>query len=499
MNRQIKALGVVILGCYLALFIKLNQVQVLDADKYNDRPENTRQQVRDFNHPRGNIVSADGVLLARSDEQKGELQFQRVYPQGDLFAHITGYYSFALGSTGVERFYNDELTGRTPALRIRRIKGMFNEPTAEGELVLTVSSPLQQAIKDALGDSEGAVAVIEPSTGSILAMYSNPTFDPNAISSNDLDQAAKVKGLLDAAPSKPLLARTFQERFFPGSTFKIVTAAAGLESGKVTPDQPVYPTETSYTPPGTTRAIRNFDGSNCGGALFEILQRSCNAAFARMAAETLGPEPMIATAEAAGFNSEVPLDLPRPAESRYPTDFGALISRPEATAPIYENSAKLAQTGIGQNDVAATPLQMAMVAGAVANGGSVMRPHVMKEVHARDGAVVDTYKPAEWKRFTTPENAETLRSAMVGVVENGTASILQTPGLTIGAKTGTAQLGTDPPRSHAWMVAFAGPAGQPPSIAIAVIVQDVPGNSGATGGRIAGPIAHRIIQAALGL
>lgn len=498
MTRQIKALTIVILIAYLALFVKLNQVQVFQAAEYNDRPENTRQQVRDFNRPRGNILSADGVILATSHEQKGELQYQREYPHGDLYAHLTGYYSFSLGSTGVERSYNDELTGRTPELRLRRLKGFLSETSSEGEVVLTIQSRLQEAARTALGDNVGAVVVTEPATGSILAMYSNPTFDPNAISDNDQGQAQNVKILLDASPEKPLLSRSFQDRFFPGSTFKVVTAAAGLESNKVTADEPVYQTETSYTPPGTTRAIRNFDGSNCGGALFEILRRSCNAAFARMAAETVGPEPMIAAAESVGFNSKVPLDLPRPAESRYPTDFGAVISRPEETAPIYENSAALAQTGIGQNDVAATPLQMAMIAAAVANGGSVMTPHVMDRIQARDGSVVDTYKPSEWKRFVSASNAEVLRSAMLGVVNNGTASSIQLPGLEVGGKTGTAQLGTDPPRSHAWMIAFAGKPGQPASIAVAVMVQNVPGNSGSTGGRIAGPITRAVLQAAFG-
>lgn len=497
MNRQIKVLGVVVMACYLALFVKLNQIQVLDADDYNRRPENTRQQVRDFNNPRGDVSTIDGVLVATSEERQAELQYQRVYPHGELYAHVTGYYSFTLGSTGVERTYNEELAGRTASLRLHSIRGLFDDSPSVGDVVMTIDSHLQQVARDALGDQNGAVVAIEPGTGAIRAMYSNPSYDPNAISDNDQTRAADVKRFLDAMPSKPLLARSFQDRYFPGSTFKVVTAAAGLESGRVTPETPDYPVATSYTPPGTTRPIGNFDGTLCGGTLFRILARSCNGSFAEMAAETLGPGPMIATSEAAGFNSAVPLDLPRPAESRYPTDFGSVISRPEGSAPIHENSAALAQTGIGQNDVAATPLQMAMVAAGIANGGRIMAPHVMYQIRAHDGTVVNEYQPEVWKEFMGEASARTLRDAMLGVVDDGTASSIQLPGVEVGGKTGTAQLGVDPPRSHAWMIAFAGPPGGSATIALAVMVQDVPGNSGATGGRIAGPIARAVLAAAM--
>ncbi|MHB1138794.1 MAG: peptidoglycan D,D-transpeptidase FtsI family protein, partial [Microthrixaceae bacterium] len=500
MNRQIKILGAVIMVCYLAAFVKLNQIQVLDASKYNDRPENTRAQLRDFNRPRGDIVTADGQIAATSEERRADLLYQRVYPAGDLYAHITGFYSFRLGSTGVERVYNAELTGRTASLEFDDISGLFSESSSEGDVVLTVRSDVQQVAKDsllALGSHadgtpvEGSVVALDPRTGAVLAMYSNPSYDPNAISTNDGDQAEAVKTLLDAAPSKPLLSRAYQDRFFPGSTFKVVTATAGLTSGLVTEATPDYPVVTSYTPPLTTRPISNFDGSACGGTLFAILQKSCNSSFAQMAAEQLGADPMIAAAEAVGFNDAPPIDLTRPARSVYPTDFGAVVSRPEGAAPVYEDTPALAQTAIGQNDVAATPLQMALVAAGVANGGRVMTPHVMNEIRARDGDVVDSYEPNPWRDSMSPEHAEILRNAMISVVEQGTASSLRIPGVQVGAKTGTAQLGTDPPKSHAWIIAFAGPPGQEATVAVAVMVQDVDGEAtGATGNRVAGPIAQ---------
>ncbi|HTO00926.1 MAG TPA: penicillin-binding transpeptidase domain-containing protein [Microthrixaceae bacterium] len=497
MNRQIKILGIVIMVCYSALFIKLNQIQVFDASKLNDQPKNTRQQIRDFNSPRGEIVTSDGIVVANSKETKGGLRYQRVYPGGDLYAHITGYFSFRLGSTGVERVYNAELTGRTTSLQLHELSGIFADRSSEGDVILTVDSRIQQAAKDALGDLEGAVVAVEPQTGAILGMYSNPSFDPNVISSNEGSEAADVKKFLDAIEAKPLRSRAYQERYFPGSTFKVVTAAAGLESGKVTETEPDFPAVTSYTPPGTSHSISNFDGSTCGGTLFKILEKSCNSSFAQMGAEVLGPPPLIKSAEAAGFNSPVPIDLTGPVQSVFPTDFGDIIRRPEGKAPVYENTALLAQAAIGQNDVSSTPLQMAMIAAGVANGGSIMVPHVMSEIRARDGDLVSTFDKGEWRRFVTAKDAEILRRAMLGVVTDGTASSLKIPGVDVGGKTGTAQLGTVIPKSHAWIISFAGPPGGQASVAVAVIVQNVDGESGSTGGRVAGPIAKKVLEAAL--
>jgi peptidoglycan glycosyltransferase len=217
-----------------------------------------------------------------------------------------------------------------------------------------------------------------------------------------------------------------------------------------------------------------------------------------MAAEQTGPAPMIAAAEAAGFNSRPPIDLPQPAESVYPTDFGAVVSRPEGSAPVHEDTPKLAQTAIGQNDVRATPLQMALVAAGAGNDGRIMVPHVMSEVRARDGDVVSRYSTGPWRESMAPDVARTIRAAMIGVVENGTARNMAIPGVEVGAKTGTAQLGTTPPRSHGWMIAFAGEPGQPAQVAVAVIVENLDGAGEATGGAVAGPVARAVIEAALG-
>ncbi|MGE3622190.1 MAG: penicillin-binding transpeptidase domain-containing protein, partial [Acidimicrobiia bacterium] len=320
MIRQIRALGVGLLGCFVLLFVQLNRVTVIDAAKLNDNPVNTREILRDFNSPRGTVTTADGVLLARSVPSEGRFELQREFPQGDLFGHVTGFYSFSLGSSGVEKVYNDELAGRTREIEFQGLSDLFVDQERVGNLTLTLRADLQQIAREQLGEREGSVVAIDPRDGSILALWSYPAYDPNVLSSHDLAGAAAAQTQMDADPERPRRSRAYQERFFPGSTFKVVTGSAGLVSGTVTPTEPVYPSVSSYTPPGTTRPLRNFGGSTCGGNLLSILRVSCNTSFAQMGVE-VGPEAMVATAEAFGFNQDVPIDLTDPVRSNFPTDF----------------------------------------------------------------------------------------------------------------------------------------------------------------------------------
>ncbi|HMS14504.1 MAG TPA: penicillin-binding transpeptidase domain-containing protein [Microthrixaceae bacterium] len=499
MNRRLRGLALFLVACYGALFIRLNVLQVFDADDLNTQPDNKRRIERDFNRPRGDIVTADGRLVAHSDEERGQFHYQRTYPTGDLFAHVVGTYSFNYGSSGVERRYHDQLSGRTADFQLGGITNPFSEEPNVGTVVLTLRSDVQEAAKQALGDRKGSVVAIDPRSGAVLALWSNPSYDPNLISTNDDSVAKAARDLLAASPDKPQLARSYQERYFPGSTFKIVTAAAGLESGKVTATTPEFPKARSYQPPLTTRELSNFDGSTCGGNVVDALRVSCNSVFAQMAAELLGPDPMIKEAEDFGFNQTVPIDLPQPAKSVFPTDFGKPLrdGANPGDAKVYENTPALAISGIGQGDVSATPLQMALVAAAVANGGTTMTPHVMAEIRDRDAKAVEKFDTSVWREVMTSANAEVLRSAMVDVVANGTASRLGIEGRVVGGKTGTAQLGTTPPRSHAWIIGFAGDPGAVPSVAVAVIVEGQPGASEQTGGKVAAPIARSVLEAAL--
>lgn len=485
MNRQIAKLGAALLVCYLILFAQLNRTTVFGAQRLKDNPENTREILRDYDGPRGSIATADGVVVARSVENEGNAQFERArsYPEAELFAQVVGYYSLNLGSTGVEDTYNSELVGRTLDLSFRDVNDLFVERDRVGDLTLTLRADAQRIARDALGDRRGSVVALDPRTGEILTMWSYPSYDPNLIANQDFSAANDAFTLLNAAVEKPLLAKPYRERYFPGSTFKVVTATAGLESGDVTRDQPSYPVTNEYVPPQTTRPLRNFGGSTCGGTLFDILRVSCNSAFAQMAVD-LGGEQMTAVAEDFGFNAEPPIDLPGAATSNFPTDFD-------------KNIPALAQSGIGQNDVAATPLQMALVAAAVANEGVVMTPRVLDTVRDDEGSVVDEPDASEWRRAMGADNAAIMREAMINVAQNGTARNLLIPGFEVGGKTGTAQLGTDPPRSHAWIIGFAGPPGEAPSVAVAVLVEGQEGASEQTGGRVSAPIARAVMEAIL--
>jgi len=482
-NKQIRRLGVGLLACYVLLFVQLNVLQVVRADSYNANPLNTRQVVRDFSRPRGLIQTADGVILAQSVPSNDRYNFQRVYPTKDLFAGVTGYFAFNFGSDGVERSYNDVLAGRTDQQRIISWNSFFEDQITTADVTLSLRADAQTVAKDQLGDRQGSIVALDPRDGAILAMWSFPSYDPNLLATHDFKAADTARRFLLQAPGKPLVPATYRERYFPGSTFKVVTASAGLQSGQVTPTSPVYPQAESYTPPLTTNPIENFGGEVCGGTLFNILAVSCNSAFAQMGVD-LGPEVMVAQAQAEGFNSKPPIDLPAPAASFFPP-----------VAFFDQNTPALAQSAIGQNDVQASALQMALVAAGVANGGVIEQPHVMQEVRNSDGEVIDQGAARFWTRPLSEENAKTMNAAMVNVVEHGTATRMKIPGVLVGGKTGTAQLGSDPPRSHAWIIGFA-PADNP-RVAVAVVVLNQSGATESTGGRVAAPIAKAVMQTIL--
>lgn len=487
MNRQIRKLGVFLALCYVALFVMLNYVQVFDAESLNEHPSNIRPVLRDFTEPRGTVSTADGTVIARSVPSDDRFELQREYPEGQLYAHTTGYFNFSFGAEGVERSYNDLLAGQTTEQEIRSFADLFSDADPVGNLTLTLRDDVQRVAQQALGDQRGSVVAIDPRDGSLLAAWSFPSYDPNALSSHDLDAASEAREFLQPNnPDSALVPSWYRQRFFPGSTFKVVTGATGVDTGVVSADQPVYPDTTEYVPPQTTRPLRNFGGSSCGGNLIEILTVSCNTAFAEMGTETIGPDRMVDGAESFGFNSRPPLDLPAPAASAFPTDFT-------------DDLPALAQASIGQNDVQATPLQMALVSAGIANGGVIMTPHVLDEVRDGEGEVIDTYDPEPWRQAVDANAAATMRGAMINVVTapNGTAGRLAIPGMEVGGKTGTAQLGTDPPSSHAWIMGFAGPPGGEAEVAVAVIVEAQDGVSEVTGGRVAGPIAQQVMVAAL--
>lgn len=490
MNKQLRRLGAGILVCYLALFAMVNWVQVFHAGTLNEHPTNTRKIVRDFSRPRGQIIAADGPVLAKTVPSAPGDQFplQRTYPEADLFGHITGTFNFNFGATGVEDTYNDELSGSTVSQEYETLRDLFVDRENTGDVTLTMRKDVQQLARDALGPQKGSVVVLDPRNGAILGMWSFPSYDPNPLASHDLTAAGNVKAFLEASPDRPLRGRAWQERFFPGSTFKVVTGSIGVETGAVTPEDPVFPTEREYKPPDGN-PIQNFAGrsgpESCGGPLLDVLRESCNSAFARMGAEVIGQENMQIGVKRFGFNTQMPIDLPNPAVSNFPD--------------TKNSKAFLGQASIGQFDTAASPLEMALVAAAVANNGVIMTPHVMKEIRDTNGKVIKTFEAKQWLQAMNPQTAATMRQAMIGVVQGGTGTAAQIPGIEIGGKTGTAQLGTEPATSEAWFICFAGPPGQQPSVAVAVLVEGEPGVSEGTGGRIAAPIAKTLVEQVLAI
>jgi len=502
MNRQIRRLGAVLLLCFAALFVRLNFLQVFGAEELAENPLNTRRVVEDFGQQRGDIITADGVVVAMSVEVGGQLRRERRYPEGELYGHITGYFGFNVGATGVESEYNAELAGRKNQADLTNLLDVIKPPDSRADVRLTLLDDVQRAARDALGDRKGSVVAIDPTTGDVLAMWSWPSFDPGPVSLVDLEAANDAKQALDADPNKPLLAKSYRDVFFPGSTFKVVTAAAGLATDRLGPTEPVFPVVADYVAPLTSTSMRNFGGSSCGGDLGEILRSSCNTAFAQAGAEILGPDVMIDMAERFGFNDTPPLDLPETAASIFPDDYGAELGQSDfdPPVPIVEKTPLLAQAAIGQYDVRATPLQMAMVAAGIANGGRVMAPRVVAEIRETDSRrVLHDPSPQVWRDAMDPDDAQVLSELLVGVVTDGTATSVNIPGFTVGAKTGTAQTitGAGDDDTHAWMVAFGGRPGMPPTVAVAVVVEAVPGGGQQTGGTTAGPIVREVLETAL--
>jgi penicillin-binding protein A len=485
MNKQIQRLAVALLACYLVLFVQLNVLAVGRQRELNADPRNNRQTERDFNRPRGAIVAADGTVLARSvpTPRGDQFRYQREYPTGDLFGNITGYYTFSFGSTQLERTQNDVLMGDTSDQKLRAIGGLFSGEDDTGSVVLSMRPDVQQVAAEALGNREGSVVVMDPHTGAVIAMISNPRYNPADIAVHNSTKAEQALTFLNAVPGKPLLANAYQERYMPGSSFKVITTSIAFENGTTSLDRQ-FPSETQYIPPQTTDPIQNFGGTACGGSMVEVFYRSCNIAFARMAIE-LGAEKMVEGTKKWGIGEKVPIDLPAPAAS----SFGEV-------ADFVEQQPLLAIGGFGQGSTTMVPLHMAMVASTIANGGVMMKPHVVDATLDHGGGVLSRTTPSAWKTPISSTTASTLTSLMIEVVNRGTGRPMQLEGgIQAAAKTGTAQLNTTgPERSNAWIIGFA-PA-EAPQYAVAVVLKGGPNDeiSAGTGGKLAGPVAKQVLD-----
>ena len=398
MAGRIRWLGVGMVVCFLALFLQLNNIQVKQAKHYANSPSNPSVVAAKYDQPRGIIQSADGVVLAQSvATHGGSYKYVRQYPLGSLFGPITGYLPFGGLSTGVENIYDSYLAQHNRP--VKTIGDLLTTPTETDTVTLTLSSKLQKTAQQALAGRDGAIVVLDPSTGAVLAMYSNPTYDPNPLAAND---AATVASAYKADTTRnpttgfqPLVSLAYQDFFDPGSTFKVVTATAAYQYAPklVNTSMPFFSCIPANYFGDQSKPLCNDGGSPCGGTIAEMLPPSCDPGFALLGTK-VGAVSMQAEAQSFGFNQQPPLDLPVPVTSQF------LQAGCWGGAQIF-----LAYSSIGQDCTIATPLQMALVAAGIANGGVVMTPHVMYEIRDLQNELVRDYQPIAWHRAASQATA----------------------------------------------------------------------------------------------
>jgi peptidoglycan glycosyltransferase len=458
----------------MMLLANLTYVQVVKASDYRNDPRNQRVLLGEYARKRGQI-SAGGQVLANSVETDDRLRYQRQYANGPLYAALTGYYSVIYASNGIERAEDGVLNGSDDRLFVRRLSDLITgrDPSG-GNVVLTIDPQVQKVAFDAMNAKKfaGAVVALRPATGEILAMVSTPSFDPTPLADHNAEVQKKAWTQYAADNPPTLINRAISVTYPPGSTFKLVDTAAALQDG-FTPDSPLT-AASRVTLPGTNTTLENFAGTPCGAGptatLADALARSCNTAFATLTGQ-VGQSKLRTQAEQFGIG-ETDLAIPD-------------------TAALY-------QSGIGQRDVALTPLQDAEIVAAIANGGVRMTPYLVKSIQAPDLSTLDTTDPDRAGRAIPADVAQTITQLMIGS-ENRTQGGGKIAGVQIASKTGTAEHGNTPKQTppHALYVAFA-PA-ENPQVAVAVVVE----NGGdraleATGGSVAAPIGRAVIAAALG-
>ncbi len=475
MNAPLRRVAISVLVLFTLLIVNVNVIQVVRSDELRSDGRNTRVLVEEYDSERGSIV-AGGTEIANSVPTDDALTYLRQYANGPVFAPVTGYYSLVYGNAQMERAADDVLSGEDARLFTRRLADLFTgrDPSG-GDVVLTLDPAVQEAAMAGLEGVTGAVVALDPSTGAVLGMASTPTYDPNQLSSHDPAAIRAYADQLGSQQIDPRLNRAINARYSPGSIFKVVVSAAALSSGQYTPDT-VIPAPQELVLPGTRTALENFGGSACDPSgrqsLIDALTISCNTAFAQLGID-LGEDRVREMAEAFGIDDEgmkIPLTVD-----------GSTIGE-------IQNDAELGVSSIGQQDVQLTPLQAAMIASAVADDGTLMRPYLVDQVRAPDLSVIDQTDPEELSQPVSADVAGQLTEMMTSVVENGSGRRARIPGVTVAGKTGTAEnAGPD----HNWFIGFA-PADDP-QIAVAVFVA----NGGGTGGDVSAPIARDVMQAYL--
>ncbi|OKH99958.1 penicillin-binding protein [Streptomyces sp. CB02923] len=485
MNKPLRRVAIFCGLLVLSLLIRVNWVQFVQADELKNDTNNRRVAIERYSQPRGNIIVDGKAITGSTTNDSGDFKYKRTYKDGPMWSPVTGYASQAFGSNQLEKLNDSILSGTDDKLFFSRTVDMFTgEKQKGGDVVTTLNAKAQKAAFEGLGKNKGAVAAINPETGAILALASTPSYDPSTFAGmSDKDAEAYNALLKKANPDEPMLNRALRQTYPPGSTFKVVTAAAALEHGlytdinaKTDSPLPYYLPDTAHQP------LKNEGNIPCENAsLKEALRWSCNTVFGKVSAD-LGNKTMKAEAEKFGFNNPE-VDTPvRAAESVYPTD-----NRPQN-----------AMAGIGQASNRATPLQMAMVTSAIANGGKLMKPYMVDQLVAPNLNVVQQHTPEAMSQPLKPENAQKLQEMMEGVVQNGTGTNAQISGVTVGGKTGTAQHGEDnKDNPYAWFISYAKTAkGTPVAVAVVIESSDTLRDDIA-GGKLSAPIAKKVMEAVL--
>jgi peptidoglycan glycosyltransferase len=494
-NTPLRKLATVAMLMCLALMASSTWIQFFQAERLNDNPLNIRTLYRDMGGPRGQIVAADGTVMALSvpsADKSDPYKYQRQYTDPYLYSSVTGYFGWN-GSSGLEEMENDFLSGQADDLALARLGDTLIGRTPTGaDVVTTIVPEVQRAAVEALGDQQGAIVVIEPSTGKILALVSTPGFDPNLLANHDPGTNQKEFEALLAAPGNPLLNKAYRDFYPPGSTFKVITAAAALESGGYT-ERSMLPSPQKLEfreAPGYP--LHNFGDNTCSSdpsSLADSMRVSCNTSFGWLGME-LGADALREQAEEFGFGIEVRIPMPAVA-SRF-------TSRAEGL-----DQPQTARSAIGQEDVAATPLQIAMVSAAIANDGVLMNPYLVQQrVRSSDASVISTTKPTVLNgSVVSPSTAQALTNMMELVVQRGSATAAQIPGVAVAAKTGTAETFDENGVSlapHVWFTGFA-PADDPQVAVVVFIKHGGDMGNNATGGKTAAPVAKKVIEAVLNL
>jgi peptidoglycan glycosyltransferase len=482
MSRRLRILATIILLLFAVIVAQSANIQFFRAHALTTSANNPSNLNPSGQYPRGEILAANGAVLAFSAKQNSPyFPYRRVYPFGSLMSGVVGYSSPYYGVDGIEEEYNGLLEAHSQPPQ--SFEQLLAPTSAADSVTLTIEPALQQVARTALKGIDGAAVALDPKTGAVLAMYSNPNYNPVPLTSPNLAIETAARHLYlkpDGNGFEPLGSVATQQTFPPGSTFKVITTAAAVVSKPADLTKSFNSDRGACTTlPDSNKLLCNSGGLACGGDVAEMLPPSCDPGYALLGID-LGADYMFKAATSFGYDSIPPLDLPNTAASYFPT-----------AASFANNIPGLAYSAIGQENVRASALQDALVAAAVGNGGVEMTPHLMSFVTGPDGKIIERYKDSVWKTPLTPTQAQVIVPLMEKVVTVGTASGVGFPAqFDVAAKTGTAQTGNAKKNTDDWLIAFA-PATDP-TIAIAVVVpfQPTP-DFGAT---VAGPIVKCLVE-----